>query len=109
MKFTTLTDVERLITDKKAEDSHIEYKLESKVSNTKEKKEFLYDVSSFANKNGGIILYGIKAGKGIPVSIEGISLSSADDLILQLESMIRTGITPRILDSSEKELRKYVP
>ncbi|MHB1345440.1 MAG: AlbA family DNA-binding domain-containing protein [Thermoleophilia bacterium] len=80
----------------------IEYK-QSLPSNTDgDKKEFLADVSSFANTRGGVLLYGISAerdqeGKatGLPEEAVGCS-GNADADILRLQNLIRSGIGPRI-------------
>jgi len=61
-----------------------------------EKKEFYKDISSFANAEGGDIIYGISSDKGLPTDIEGFPCSNFDDLKLKLSSMIRTGIEPVI-------------
>ncbi len=61
-----------------------------------DKKEFLYDVSSFANASGGHLIYGIKENAGVPIEICGLDIRDADAVILSLESSIRGGIAPRI-------------
>ena len=48
-----------------AEDKHLEYKLILPSEKYDDKKEFLADVSSFANADGGVIFYGINAKDGI--------------------------------------------
>jgi len=59
-------------------------------------KEFLYDVSSFANASGGDIVYGVKEAAGVPTEICGLPLGNADAEILRLESIIQSGLDPRI-------------
>ena len=53
------TNIETLITDKIEESRTLEYKEELPIGTDNEKKEFLADVSSFANALGGDIIYGI--------------------------------------------------
>ena len=53
-----------------------DYKLELYGSSDADKKEFLKDVSSFANTAGGHILIGIAEEQGLPTDIVGV----ADDL-----------------------------
>src|SRR5690606_17050660 len=79
-----------------AEDKHLEYKLTLPSEKYDDKKEFLADVSSFANADGGVIFYGIKAKDGIPIDIRGLDIVNADKEILRLENILRTSIEPRI-------------
>lgn len=80
-----------------AEDKHLEYKLTLPGEKYDDKKEFLADVSSFANADGGVIFYGIKAKDGIPGDIPGLEIDSPDSEILRLENLLRTSIEPRII------------
>ena len=77
-----------------------------------EKKEFLADVCSFANLNGGDILYGVRDerdGNGRPtglpdliVGVGGTNLSAERE---RLESIVRDGIKPRIPSIRTKDLQ----
>lgn len=79
-----------------AEDKHLEYKLTLPGEKYDDKKEFLADVSSFANADGGVIFYGIKAKDGIPENVSGLDIDNTDKEILRLENLLRTSIEPRI-------------
>lgn len=61
-----------------------------------EKKEFLYDVSSFANTQGGYLIFGMEEREGLPSRLEGIRDVDPDKEVLRLEQMIRDGIRPPI-------------
>lgn len=74
----------------------IEYKLDLPKKTDKDKKEFLADISSFANTSGGQLYFGILSKKGLPQLIDGIEISDPDAEILRLEGIILAGITPRI-------------
>ena len=91
-------DLQALVDNKVAERKTIEYKRALSGNSDKEKKEFLADVSSFANASGGDLIYGIIADKktGTPKSVEGLSIENVDQEILRLDSMIRAGIEPRL-------------
>jgi len=90
------TDIRQLIEDQISERKTIEYKLTLPDNKYDSKKEFLADVSSFANAVGGHLLYGIKAENGIPVEITGVSNSDLDGEILRLENLLRDNIQARI-------------
>ncbi|HTU35958.1 MAG TPA: ATP-binding protein, partial [Candidatus Acidoferrum sp.] len=96
-------DIDALVTDATREGRTIEYKQELAVRTDAEKKEFLADVSSFANASGGDLLLGVEeerdaAGKttGVPSVVDGLAGINADRVIQQLENIIRTGVEPRI-------------
>jgi hypothetical protein len=89
-------DLQALIDNKVSERKTIEYKQALPGNLDKDKKEFLADISSFANASGGEIIYGIIEDKGVPKSLTGLSIENADQEILRLDNMIRTGIEPRI-------------
>ncbi len=72
-------DLHVLIDDKVAERKTIEYKRDLPRNSYKDRKEFLADVSSFANTVGGYLIYGIDAKQGIPVDLCGVEIASVDD------------------------------
>src|SRR6266498_3247172 len=99
----TSADIERLVTDQQPENRTLEYKQAVHASTDADVKEFLADVSSFANAGGGDILYGVEELRdrdnkptGIPVAASGLAGVNPDSVILRMESSIRTGIAPRI-------------
>ncbi|NLD49263.1 MAG: ATP-binding protein [Clostridiaceae bacterium] len=94
-----LDDINQLKTNEIPEGKSIEYKLSLPGGNDQEKKEFLADISSFANTMGGDIFYGIDEENGTPKEIVGIELSDIDSEIRRLDSFIRDGIEPRISTS----------
>ncbi|MBN9349284.1 MAG: ATP-binding protein [Chitinophagaceae bacterium] len=89
-----------------AEGKTIEYKRDLKLLQDSDKKEFLYDVSSFANASGGDLIFGISENRenGLPEELTGISLTNFDEEIRKMESLIRDGIAPRLTGI---EIRKY--
>ena len=93
----TETDLLTLKENQVAESREIEYKAELPGKSDGEKREFLYDVSSFANSIGGDLVYGVSAHQGIPTDVGGIEIADPDQEILRLESIIRDCIQPRIM------------
>ncbi len=61
-----------------------------------DKKEFLYDVTSFANTMGGHLIFGMNEKDGKPTSLDGVVIQP-DDEILRLEQMARDGIRPPVV------------
>ncbi len=60
------------------------------------KKEFLADVSSFANAGGGHLLIGVTEANRVPVAVDGIPLSNIDRAIHAAEQAIQAGIEPEL-------------
>jgi predicted HTH transcriptional regulator len=92
----TQEDLQELIDNRVAERRVIDYKQELHFSSDKERKEFLFDIASFANAGGGHLLYGISEVDGYPDTLVGIAVDSEDGLIRQIESRVRDGIAPRV-------------
>ena len=89
-------DLLDLITLGVPESRSIEYKLQIPGNSDGEKKEFLADISSFANSSGGFLVYGVDESQGLPTSLPGIAGIDTDREILRLESIIQSGLAPRI-------------
>lgn len=89
-------DLLGLIESSKREGKDIDYKLKLISNSDGDKKEFLYDVSSFANASGGHLVVGMAERDGIPVELLGLKLEDIDAEILRLDNIIRDGIEPRI-------------
>lgn len=99
----TKADIDALITGKRAEAKTLEYKMKLPDRTDEAKKEFLADISSFANASGGDIIYGIEPDKdgngktnGEPKAVAPIIDPNADKTKLWLETSIRDGIATRV-------------
>ncbi len=99
----TKTDIDFLVANKISEVKTLEYKEELPGSQDSDKKEFLADISSFANSSGGDVVYGIKEARnkdgkktGEPEAVVPLKGITADEAKLQIENLIRTGIEPRM-------------
>lgn len=92
----TADDIRALIADGMRESRTIEYKLTLPSESDKDRKEFLADVSSFANAEGGYLIYGVAANKGVPTEVIGLDGFDPDQGKLRLEQMLRTSVEPPI-------------
>jgi hypothetical protein len=82
--------------DQVIENKYLEYKERLPGDSDSEKKEFLADVSSFANASGGDLVYGIRTHNGFPTEFCGLQISSPDSEVSRLENIIRNGLAPRL-------------
>lgn len=89
-------DLLALIENQVLEGKSLEYKRDIPGTTDGDKIKFLRSVSSFANTEGGDLLYGVEADNGTPVSLVGIGNPNQDELKLRLENMCREGIEPRL-------------
>lgn len=103
LDLVTPADILLLIADGRREDRTIEYKQELPTRATKDRNEFLYDVSAFANAGGGDLIYGVSEAKdadgrntGLPAAAPGLDGENADEAVRRLHSMIATGLDPAI-------------
>ncbi len=95
-------DIKNLIVNCAREQRTIEYKEGLPGGSDEDKREFLADVSSFANASGGDLIYGIKekrdasgATTGEPESIKPLTVNP-DTETRRLEQIIQAGIEPRM-------------
>lgn len=91
-------DLKQLIEKQVLEKKGLDYKLMLPSNSDSDTKEFLADVSSFANSSGGDIIFGISQdnSSGLPKEIVGLDSTNIDREILRLDSIIRDGVEPRI-------------
>ncbi len=94
----TEKELQTLVDNAVLEKKTLEYKQLLPNNSDGDKKEFLADVSSFANASGGDLIYGLVSDNvtGAPLKVEGIELVNVDQEIARLDNSIRDGIEPRI-------------
>lgn len=92
----TKADIDLLLANSVPEGRTLDYKRTLPGGTDDEKREFLADVSSFANATGGDIVYGVDEDKGVPTATDGLPGIDPDAEILRLDNIIRTGIEPRV-------------
>lgn len=96
----TADDIQALITNRIPEGRDLEYKEALPGGSDSEKKEFLADVSSFANASGGVLLFGIRESEGLPDEVAGVEEIDPDREILRLENLMRDSLDPGIPGAS---------
>lgn len=97
----TEADLTDLVTAGVAERKTLDYKQQLPGGSDAEKREFLADVSSFANTAGGDLIFGVTEVGGLPTGIPGVQIGDPDKEVLRLESIIRDGLEPRIQESTQ--------
>lgn len=104
-------DIKRLVENQIAETKTLDYKRELKLED-KDKKEFLFDIASMYNTDGGCLIYGIEERKdennkntGIPEKIIGIAIDNLDQLFQKIEDVLKSNTDPSISSVSLKPLQ----
>ena len=90
----TEQDLLALIHNKDAEGKTLDYKRDAVGAGGSDKKEFLYDASSFANTRRGHLIFGMEEAAGEPTNLVGLVNVDPDREVLRLEQMLRDGIRP---------------
>ncbi len=97
----TPADIQQLKEDQVPEGRNLDYKEFLPKDTEDDRREFRFDVSSFANSVGGLIIYGIREKKGkdgatsTPEEIIPLDVDT-DKEGLRLENILRAHIDPRI-------------
>lgn len=93
----TLEDLEALVTNNVSESRYIEFKRDLPGQDGEQIREFLADVTSFANSSGGDLIFGIEEQDGVASTIIGVTIADADAEILRLENSIRSNVDPKMV------------
>ena len=87
-----------LIKRKAPESDYLDYKESISISTKKEKMELCKDVTSFANENGGALIYGVpetdQNGVPVPKDIAECGIELPSDLIINIENILLDVIAP---------------
>ena len=97
-------DALQLVEDREREGLAVEFKRDMYGNADAQKKEFLKDISSFANSNGGHLIVGVEEAEGVATGISPI-IGNSDEALQRLEQMARTGIEPRIVGIQMRALQ----
>jgi Putative DNA-binding domain len=89
-------DLQALIDNEVREKKDIDYKVSLPNNTYDSKKEFLADISSFANTSGGHLVLGMREEAGVPVELCGLQRINVDAEVARLDNLLRDGIKPRL-------------
>jgi hypothetical protein len=92
----TGADIAALVERRAVENRTLEFKRELPGTSDADGKEFLADVTSFANTNGGDLIFGLEEADGGASAIHPIPNANAEREMLRLENLLRDGVEPRL-------------
>lgn len=90
-------DLLRLVENSVSEGRSLDFKRELPGGRDADRKEFLADVTSFANAQGGDLIFGIDEVRGAATAVPGVQADDSEALILRLDAMLRDGVAPRMI------------
>jgi predicted HTH transcriptional regulator len=89
----------------------VDYKREMYGRTDADVREFLKDLSSFANTAGGHLIIGMDETAGIPTVLTPLIGMDSDQELQRLENMARDGLEPRIAgiahEGGTDQFRRY--
>lgn len=97
-------DLRSLIENRVPEGLTLDYKRDTVGASDNEKKEFLRDISSFANAAGGHLIFGMDEKGGVPVALDGVNVIDSEKEVLRLEQIARAGLSPVIAGLQSKSI-----
>jgi hypothetical protein len=101
----TAGDLQDLLDNQEPEGRQLDYKRDAIGQTDSDKREFLFDVSSFANTQGGCLVFGIDEERGVPTKLVGLGSNiDPDKEILRIEQLVRAGIRPAISGIQTKSI-----
>lgn len=97
MRYSTVSELQRLVDHRIAESPSLEYKRELHLDTTSQRLEMLKDLSGMGNGGGGTVLFGIQESEDdFPVAEKIVPLTEGA-LVGKLEDVVRDGIRPPLL------------
>jgi hypothetical protein len=91
-----IDDINFLIENAVPEGTSIDYKEQLHLDSREQRKEFAADVTSFANTNGGYLVFGVSENEGVINEINGEVFSNIDHLKQKIENLLRDMVEPRM-------------
>ncbi|MBI4914544.1 MAG: ATP-binding protein [Acidobacteria bacterium] len=103
MKRLTSDDLREMVEVGAAESRHLSFKEELPGQLDSDRVRFLEEAASLANAGGGHLVYGVsdKRGPGgeptgVAGEVVGVQVTSVENTLLRMESLLRAGVRPRI-------------
>lgn len=90
----SIDDLNALIRNEVQESVHLDYK-DSRALNKAQRHEIAKDVSAFANSDGGILIYGVREEKHLPIEIDD-GVDHTEFTREWLEEVVSSNVSPRI-------------
>ena len=89
-------DLTRLVNDGIVESKAIEYKEALVFVTDDQKRELLSDITALANTDGGDLVLGMRADKGVAIELVGLRSLVPDEAIGKIENLLRDFVQPRL-------------
>lgn len=86
----------QLVAEGASESKTLEFKQVLVLETNDQKREFLSDLTALANSDGGDLLFGMRAEKGVATELVGLSNFVADDALGRIENLLRDFVQPRL-------------
>jgi hypothetical protein len=87
-------DIQDLKDNRIPESRTLDYKRDLYSPNDDGKREFLKDVTAFANTAGGYLVLGVDEQEGVPIAVDGVDVADFDKQRLQWENLLGTAVDP---------------
>lgn len=101
----SLADIEALHTYVRSEGPTLDYKESFPSADHKGVRDFLADVTAFANTDGGDIVVGVREDKnGVAAEILGIDRSGLDEGLRRIDDQLRNCVDPRVPSFRVREI-----
>jgi hypothetical protein len=95
----TLTDIEDLVRFRRSEGRTLDFKVAFPDAGHKGVRDFLADVTAFANTDGGDIVIGVDEDEnGDAAAVVGIPRDNLDENLRRVEDQLRSSVDPRVPD-----------
>ncbi|MFG1404143.1 AlbA family DNA-binding domain-containing protein [Xanthobacter sediminis] len=92
-----LDDIEKLVFYRRSEGVTLDFKEAFPSADHKGTRDFLADVTAFANTDGGDIVIGVREdGNGTAAELVGIDAAGLDEALRRIDDQLRNCIDPRI-------------
>lgn len=101
----TIDDIQRLIDNEFIENRTLEYKQTVDLSTSGNKKEFLADVTAFANTIGGDLIIGVKEKEHLPKAINWLDVPDVDFFIRRIADILTSNTDPTMTSFDIREIK----